>query len=351
MPNPTRISAPSLERWALACLERSGVPPADAKLVATSLVQTSLWGIDSHGILRLTHYLRRLENGTVNANAAPVVRRTGPVTAQMDGDDGLGIIHAMRAMELAMEMARAGGVGVVGVSDSSHCGALGLYTRAAARTGMIGFAFTHTSSVAVPHGGKTRFFGTNPLSIAFPRSNAEPVCLDMATTQVAWNRVLNARIEGVPVEPGIAMDAEGKPTTDAQKAKGAIPLGGVDYGYKGYGLALMIDLLCGALNGMGFGPHITNMYEQMDRPRKLGHLLVALDPKRFAGAATMDATVTAMLGELRQQGDVLFPGEPEERAQEVRRIEGIPVEPAALADMNHWAGKFGLPPLTGPEAA
>jgi len=351
MTEPTRIPAAKLEHWALACLQNAGVPEADALLVANSLVQTSLWGIDSHGVLRLTHYLRRLENDTVKAKAEPVVRRTGPVTAQMDGDDGLGIVHAMRAMELAMEMARAGGVGVVGVSDSSHCGALGLYTRAAARTGLIGFAFTHTSSVAVPHGGKTRFFGTNPLSIAFPRTNAEPVCLDMATTQVAWNRVLNARIEGVPVAAGIAMDSEGRPTTDAQLAKGAIPLGGVDYGYKGYGLALMIDLLCGALNGMGFGPHITNMYEQMDRPRKLGHLLVALDPKRFAGAATMDAAVTAMLAELKQQGDVLFPGEPEQRYEAERRLSGIPVEPAALADMNAWAAKFNLEPLAGKAAS
>lgn len=124
----TRISHARLLDWAIACLRAVGVPEDDANLVAGSLVQTSLWGVDSHGILRLTHYLRRLSIGSVVPGAQPVVRRTGPVTAQLDGMDGLGILHAMRAMELAIEMARASGVGIVGVSDSSHCGAMGLYT-------------------------------------------------------------------------------------------------------------------------------------------------------------------------------------------------------------------------------
>ncbi len=345
-----RIAHDRLEDWAVACLAAVKVPPDDARLVAGSLVQTSLWGVDSHGILRLTHYLRRMSIGSVAAAASPVVKRTGPVTAQMDGMDGLGILHAMRAMELAMEMARASGVGVVGVSDSSHCGAMGLYTRAAARAKLVGIAFTHSSSVVAPHGGTEKFFGTNPLSIAFPRALGEPICLDMATAQVAWNKVLNARIENVPLEPGLTVDGRGEPTTDPHRAEALIALGGATYGYKGYGLAFVIDLLCGALNGMTYGPHITRMYEDLDRPRKIGHLLVALDPKRFAGAATLEATAEAIIAELRTKGDILFPGEPEVLEEARRRADGIPIDPAALADMNEWSARLGLQPLF-PQAA
>jgi ureidoglycolate dehydrogenase (NAD+) len=341
-----RIAHARLESWAVACLEASGVPSDDAQLVARSLVQTSLWGVDSHGILRLTHYLKRMHIGSIAAAAQPVVRRTGPSTAQMDGMDGLGIVHAMRAMGLAMEMARSSGVGIVGVGDSSHCGALGLYTRPAAREGLIGIAFTQASSVVAPHGGRTPFFGTNPVSIAVPRAGGEPICLDMATSQVAWNKVLNARIENVPIEGDIAIDAEGKPTTDPHRAQAGIALGGPTYGYKGYGLAMMIDLLCGALNGMTYGPHITSMYRELEKPRKIGHLFIAIDPLRFAGAATLAPTAEAMIAELRTRGEILFPGEPELQHEAERRLQGIPVEPAALADMNQWSARLGVPAPT-----
>src|SRR5580765_656499 len=128
-----RVSRERLAQWAVSCLERVGVPPPEARLVGESLVQTSVWGVDSHGVLRLTHYLRRMTIGSVKAGATPVVMRTGPVTAQIHGEDGLGIVHAALGMETAIEMAKEHGVGVVGVGHSSHCGAMGLYTRMAAR--------------------------------------------------------------------------------------------------------------------------------------------------------------------------------------------------------------------------
>jgi ureidoglycolate dehydrogenase (NAD+) len=297
-------------------------------------------------VLRLTHYLRRMTIGSIKAAAAPVVMRTGPVTAQVHGEDGLGIVHATLAMETAIDMAKDAGVGVVGVGHSSHCGALGLYTRMATREHLVGIAFTHSSSIVVPHGGKEQYFGTNPLSVAFPRRGGEPVCLDMATSQIAWNKVLNARIEGRELDPGVAVDAKGVPTTDPQKARAGIPLGGPIYGYKGYGLAFVIDLLCGAMNGMTFGPHINSMYEELDKPRKIGHLLIAIDPGRFAGAQTLEATVDAVIEDLRSRGEILFPGEPELIAQEERRHSGIPVDAEALADMKRWSAKLGVPPPT-----
>jgi len=346
-----RVSRERLADWAIACLQKVGVPPPEAKLVADSLVQTSVWGIDSHGVLRLTHYLRRMTIGSIKAAAAPVVMRTGPVTAQIHGEDGLGIVHATLAMEVAIEMARENGAGIVGVGHSSHCGAMGLYTRMAARQGLIGIAMTHSSSIVVPHGGKRKYFGTNPVSIAFPRAGGEPVCLDMATSQVAWNRILNARLEGHALDPGVAVDGAGVPTTDANQAEAGIPLGGPIYGYKGYGLAFMIDLLCGALNGMTFGRHINSMYEELDRPRKIGHFVIALDPGRFAGASTLEATVDAVVKDLKSQGEILFPGEPELREEEKRRVHGIPIDAEALKDMNEWSARLGVRPLTERNAA
>ena len=338
-----RVSSDRLTAWAVACLEKVGVPPPEARLVGGSLVQTSVWGIDSHGVLRLTHYLRRMTIGSVKAAATPVVMRTGPVTAQVHGEDGLGIVHASLGMETAIEMAKENGAGIVGVGHSSHCGAMGLYTRMAAREHLVGIAMTHSSSVVVPHGGKQKYFGTNPISFAFPRRGGEAVCLDMATSQVAWNKVLNARIEGRDLDPGIAVDASGTPTTDAHRATAAIPLGGPTYGYKGYGLAFAIDLLCGVMNGMTFGRHINSMYEELDRPRKIGHLLMALDPARFAGGDAMEATLDALIADLRTQGEILYPGEPEERAMAERLANGIPVDAEALRDMREWSGKLGVP--------
>ena len=337
-----RVSPARLEEWAVACLEKVGVPPPEARLVGSSLVQTSTWGIDSHGVLRLTHYLRRMTIGSIKPAAAPVVMRTGPVTAQVHGEDGLGIVHAALAMEVAIEMAKESGAGIVGVGHSSHCGAMGLYTRMAARERLIGIAMTHSSSVVVPHGGKHKYFGTNPISFAFARKNGEPLCLDMATSQVAWNKVLNARIEGRPLDEGIAVDANGVPTTDAAKARAGIALGGPVYGYKGYGLAFVIDLLCGALNGMTFGRHINSMYEELDRPRKIGHLLVAIDPLRFAGGERLDETVDAVIDDLRTQGEILFPGEPELLEERERLAHGIPIDAEALKDMREWSAKLGV---------
>jgi ureidoglycolate dehydrogenase (NAD+) len=339
-----RVPHGRLESWAVACLQKVGVPPPEARLVGRSLVQTSVWGVDSHGVLRLTHYLRRMTIGSISPAAAPVITRTGPVTAQVHGQDGLGIVHATLAMEVAIEMARESGVGVVGVGHSSHCGAMGLYTRMAAKDHLVGIAMTHSSSVVVPHGGKERYFGTNPISIAFPRAGGEPVCLDMATSQVAWNKVLNARIEGKPLDAGLAVDAAGQGTTDPEKARAAIPLGGPVYGYKGYGLAFMVDLLCGLMNGMTFGRHINNMYEELEAPRKIGHFVMAIDPGRFAGASTLETTVDAVIDDLRTQGEILFPGEPELLEEQQRLAHGVPVDDEALKDMREWSGKLGVTP-------
>jgi ureidoglycolate dehydrogenase (NAD+) len=338
----TRLPHARLAEWAAACLRAAAVPADDARVVADALVLTSLWGIDSHGVLRLTHYLDRLMRGSIHADAPGRLAASGPCSANMDGEHGLGILHCRRAMAHAMALAQANGVGVVGVRRSSHCGAVGLYARQAAAAGLVGLALTQASSIVVPHGGRRGYFGTNPIAIAFPRGD-DPLCLDMATSQVAWNKVVNARVEGRSLGPGLAVDADGGPTVDPAQAQALVPLGGADYGYKGYGLAMMIDLLSGPLNAMAFGPRLARMYEDLDRTQDLGHFVLALDPHRFAGGATLEATVRAMCEDVVRAGDaVQVPGDPERRAERARRAAGIPVEPQALADLQAWSARLGV---------
>ena len=336
-------SAAALTDWALACLRHFDLPEDDARCLAEGLVQTSLWGIDSHGIARLTHYLNRLTHGSIQARPDIVVTRSGPGTAQVAGDRGLGIVVAHRANRVAIGLARENGIGAVGVSDSSHCGAVGLYSRVAAREGLIGMAFTHSDRIAAPFGGHRPFLGTNPISLAFPRESGEPVCLDMATTSIPWNRVMNARREGAAIAPGVAVDREGHDTTDAQTANALRPLGGPDHGHKGYGLALIVELLCGPLNGNPYGPQIGPMYAELERPRRIGAFFVAIDPMRFAGGSMFAATVEHMARALAAEpGAPRMPGDPELAAQARRRVEGIPIEPGLAAEMRSWSMRLGV---------
>jgi len=340
-PDSVPCPAERLIAWGTACLQAVGVDEADAASVATSLVQTNLWGIDSHGIARLPHYLNRITHGSIKARPQIVVTPTGPSTAQVDGDQGLGIVVSHRANRAAMDLARASGIGAVGVADSSHCGAVGLYARDAARAGLIGMAFTHSDKIAAPHGGHLPFLGTNPIAMAFPRENGEPVCLDMATTSIPWNRVMNARREGIALPPDVAVDASGAQTNDAQSANALRPLGGLDYGHKGYGLALVVELLCGPLHGNLWGPQIGPMYGELTRPRRIGAFFIVLDPMRFAGGPTLAATIEQMARALATEpGGVLMPGDPELAEQARRRALGVPIEPGLRDEMRVWSERL-----------
>ena len=342
------VQADRITRWGAACLEKAGMLPADALQVASSLVQTSVWGVDSHGVARLPHYLDRLTRGSIVARPQTEIVRTGPGTAYVEGGAGHGIVLSHLACKLATDMALETGIAAVGVTNSSHCGALALYTRPAAKEGLVAIGFTHSDSMAAPFGGIRPFFGTNPISIAFPRANAEPVCLDMATTSIPWNRVMNARRENHPVPEGVALDPHGVATTDPHAANALVPLGGVDYGHKGYGLALMVDLLCGPLQGNPFGPDIPGMFTEMDAQRKLGAFFIFIDPRRFAGGALLAVVVAQMAERMQHEpGSVQMPGDPELRTAQVRQAQGIPIEKGLALQMQAWSERLGVPPITG----
>jgi ureidoglycolate dehydrogenase (NAD+) len=245
-----------------------------------------------------------------------------------------------RAMDEAVRLARESGVGIVGCFRSSHCGAIGLYGRQAARGGMIGIALTHSDAFVAPHFGRRAFLGTNPICIAVPCADAEPVCVDMATSSIAFNAVMNARRDGRKLPPGVALDEQGHPTDEADEVAALTPLAG----HKGYALAMLIEILCGPLSGMPFGPHISPMYGDLAARRNLGSLMMAIDPGRFAGGSYLADAVAELAAEARGQlpadgqSEVLVPGDPEYRTARRRATEGIPLEPALIDELTHESG-------------
>jgi len=329
-------------KWGNEVFKSAGLSKKDAEIISDSLVQTSLWGIDSHGIARITHYLSRFETGSIATNPKIELKKTAQATASLDGGDGHGIVLLHAATDYAISLAKDSGVGVIGVSNSSHCGAIGLYTRKITQAGMIGIAFTHSDALVVPHLGRKAFFGTNPISISFPTDNPEePLCLDMATSIVPWNYIMNAKREGSSVPIGFGVDEEGK---DSGNAADIVAVKPTSF-HKGYAMAFLIDMLCGPLNGMAFGANITPMYQQMEEKRKLGSLIIAIDPQRFAGLDFVKAACSSAIEQVKSQGDaILFPGEPEYAFAKLRTVAGIPVSQALAEEFSFWSQKLNIHP-------
>jgi ureidoglycolate dehydrogenase (NAD+) len=326
-----------LAAFSAACLEKLGLARGDARLVADTLVAANLRGVDSHGVVRLPHYAARLRNGTVKARPSIGARQTGSSTAVVEGDAGMGQLVAARAMQEAIALARESGVGAVVARNSSHCGACAWFVEMAVREGMIGVALTHTDSIMVPPGMKRIFLGSNP--IAFGAPGSPPVIIDMSTTHVAWGKVLVARQEGKAIPPDWGVDAQGRPTTDAQQVVGLAPTGG----HKGYALAAMVEILCAQLAGVPFGLHVTKMYGELDKPRNLGHFMLALDVARFTNLAAFASAVESFVREIHGEG-ALAPGDPERLNAERRRREGIELG-STLAELNTLAQELSVAKL------
>ncbi len=338
------VDSNSLQNWGKACLIAKGFLEKDAHFVSKNLVQTSLWGIDSHGIARLPHYLNRIEAGSLNPKPQIAIENTGPCTSNLNGDHGLGIVVVGEATHEAIALAKKNGVGVVGIRESSHCGALGIYGRMIADAGLIGIVFTHSDSFVAPHRGYEKFMGTNPICICAPNEAGPPVCLDMATSAVAFNYVMNARNENRNIPNDVAYDREGEPTENPHYVASLRPMAE----HKGYALAFMIDLLCGPLNGMPFGLNIPAMYDGLSEKRHLGSLVIALDPNRFFGGKYVSEVVAKMAESARKQPakdkmkSVLVPGD-DHYDNEAKRIKiGIPVELGLAKQIRSWSQKLNV---------
>lgn len=321
-----------LAAFIIEVLGAVGVPEADATIVADCLLTANLSGVDSHGVVRLSHYMRRLENGTIQPHPQLSFTQTAPSVGILNGGDGLGHVVAYHATTHAMNLATEAGTGLVAVGNSSHFGMAGFYVLRLIEAGFAGISMTATDRMLVPFGAHKAFFGTNPICFGFP-TDGIPVVLDMATTGVAWGKVALAAVEGHPIPDTWAVDADGNPTTDPRAVAGLHPAAG----YKGSGLAMVIDIFCSLLAGMAWGPHINRMYGELDAPRHLGHFIMAIDVNRFLPLARFKENLGAMLHELTTLepaagfDQVYYPGQLEGLQRAHRRATGIPIE-AKLAD-------------------
>ena len=341
--NTTRLTSEVLTRFAVEVLVAHGVPEKDAKIVADCLILANLSGVDTHGIVRLPHYVRRLTNGTIKAAPKITFDQRAPSVGYLDGDDGLGHVVSDRAVSKVVELASVTGVGAVSVGNSSHFGMCAYYALRMAEAGLISICVTPTCRFLIPFGGKKPFFGTNPICFGFP-TDGIPVVLDMATTSVPYGKVEVARVEGKPIPDDWARDEEGNKTTDPNRVVGLYPIAGP----KGSGLAMIIDILGSVLAGMPFGPHVTQMYKEMDKPRKLGHLFVGLDVERFMPVTTFKANLGSMLDELQAQEPaqgferVMYPGQLEGERRKHRREYGVPLDTGVFNELVELGETVGV---------
>ena len=326
------VAADRLAAFVAAALSSQGVPDADAAKVAQTMVDADIYGYGTHGVFRLRQYMARLRGGGCNPKANIKTVHETVATALIDGDNGLGHLAMIAARDLAIEKARIAGIGWVGVRSGNHAGPLALYVRPQADAGLIGMAAAVGSANHVPpFGGTDLLLGTNPIAISAPSADADPFVMDMATTVVARGKIRRAAAEDQPIAEGLALDADGRPTTDAHAALAGTlaPIGGP----KGYGLALMIELLTGFFAG---GSAATELGESSDFSRTAGtcFTLIAARTDHLGEPDARLAAITRMIRASGEPGEVLLPGEIEERRSAANRESGLSIPAKVLAEID-----------------
>jgi LDH2 family malate/lactate/ureidoglycolate dehydrogenase len=329
----------------------AGLPVAAAARVAELMVEADLTGADAHGIFRLPQYVARLKSGAVNPKPDIKVERSAPATALIDGDNGMGHLVVSRAAEMAIELARECGVGWVGMRMSNHAGSAGVYAALPLKADMIGLYSAVANANHMPlAGGAEPLLGTNPLAIAIPAGEEPPVVLDIATSIVSYGTIKNHRLLNHPLQPDWMVDPKtGAAITDARKSAEALllPMGG----YKGAGLALMLGLLGGTLNGALFGRDVIDFNANPDAVTNTGQFVIALDPARFQPLDQFKAEVDRHTRELRASqvlpgGDaVRLPGERRASRRADRLANGLPLPPELLTELNKLAGELKIKPV------
>jgi len=320
-----------LTRFVAACFKKLGLPPQDAEIAATVLVAADLRGVDTHGVIRFnpqSWYVKWLRDGEMTPAAKiEILSETGS-SALLDGDRGVGMVIGHRAMELAIEKAKVSGVGMVGVCNSRHFGMSAYYAMRTLPHDMIGIAMTNAGRQVVPTFGREARFGTNPICFAAPTQDELPFVIDMATTTAAAGKLELAVRRGASIPLGWALDEKGEPTSDprtAQKARRLLPLGGTREGgsHKGYGLAILVEILCGVLTGT-----VTALNQNQD-PR--GHFFAAVRIDAFRPVSEFKSDMDRLIKELKStqpvegQERVYIAGEIEFETAKRRAEEGIPL--------------------------
>lgn len=314
----------------------------DAGMIADNLIDAEIRSVTTHGLTRIPLYTEKLISGLCDARAVPEIVRDYGATALIDAHDGLGQVAATKAMELAIEKAEQFGVGYVGLRNGSHYGTAGYYAMMAEKRGMIGFSMTNSGAFVAPFGGVEKRLGTNPIAVALPAEKHLPVLLDMATSRVSRGKLLVNMKKGEPVPDDWALAIDGSRTTDAAQAFRGILL---PLGYKGYGMAVIVDMLSGVLNGSGFGVAVDT---PKDKPI-VGSSFLAIKTEAFCEQGEFRRNVDALIDEIKNvkleagTDEVLMPGEIEFRAEIANRKKGgVPIQPFQISELNEQAAPFGF---------
>lgn len=356
------VSYRVLKDFVVQVFVKMGVPAADAQVTSDVLVAANLRGIDSHGVARTSRYVQGLRDGVMVATPDIRVVHQAPVSALLDGGAGLGQVVGHRAMRLAMEKASQAGLGFVAVRNSNHYGIAGYYAMMALEEDMIGISMTNAATLVVPTFGRDAVLGTNPVSIAVPTGRERSFVLDMATSVVTRGKLEEFERKERPLLLGWATDAKGLPTQDApdvlrnvrdRLGGGILPLGGVGEehgGHKGYGLALLVDILCGVLPGAGYGTHVyPRDATGKPLPADIGHFFGALRVQAFRPLedfkTSMDDIIHILRTSAKAEGHnrIFIHGEKEFEMAEERMRKGIPLHPKVVKDLREIGEELGVP--------
>jgi len=343
---PSRYSWEGLQHFCEQVFIKAGVPAQSAAIVAESLVQADLRGVDSHGVVRTAIYLQRIEAGMIDPFAAVKKVNESEATILVDGQNNFGSVIGTKALDLALEKAKKHGAAFVGVKGSNHFGTGAYYVKKAIEQDMILLVMSNASQTMPPTGGVRPFIGTNPLAVGVPSGKELPFILDMATSVVARGKIIVSAQKGEPIPLGWAIDKDGNPTTDAEAAlEGSVlPVGGP----KGYAISMFIDILSGVLTGAGFGKYVNNMYENWEESQNVGHVFIAVDINRFIPVEQFKARMDQYIQEIKQEPkatgveEILIPGELEHRRSLERKEFGIELQPKVVEELTAIGKTYGV---------
>lgn len=350
------IAHDHLFQFTKSILMEAGCPEKDARLAAEVLLSADLRGVDSHGVARLSGYVRLIDKGRVNTQPQIKVTHETPSTAVIDGDAGLGLVVGPAAMKLAIEKAKKVGSGWVSVRNSNHFGIAGYHSMLALEEDCIGISMTNASPLVAPTFSKERLLGTNPISVAIPADQEPPFVLDMATTTAANGKLEILQRKNTTAPTGWIQNAQGEPTTDAWGVKNGgalLPLGGDrEHGsHKGYGLSAVVDIFSAVLSGANYGPWVPPFVAFLDPMENLvgkglGHFFGAMRIDAFRPAGEFKSHMDNWIGRFRSAEPVmkghkiLIPGDPERVLEKERKKEGIPLLDAVVNDLTELSERF-----------
>jgi len=330
-----------------ALFENAGLSGTNASIVADNLVCANLRGNDTHGVFRAPTYLARVRAGLAAANPEIKVRKTAFAAAQVDGGNGMGAVVGTRAMQEAIGIAEQSGTALVSVKNSSHYGMAAFYVLQALERDMIAMAFTNSSPAFPPWGGRRPFFGTSPLAVAVPSGDASPFVLDMAMSVLARGNVYIAAQSGTQIPAGLALDSEGRPTTDPSALIDGgtmLPFGGV----KGAALSMLMDIFGGVLSGAEFGGRVGNPHMDFDRPQNVRHPVLRFRPDLFMPMSEFRHRMDELVARVKEQpladgfDEILIPGERESRSARHRELAGIPLTADVVEKLDRESDIAGL---------